>query len=167
MRKFKIFLITLIVPLVSFTTMHKFYVSVTQFDYIKEKGELQITTRIFIDDLEKLLRERYDETIVLAGDKEPENVNELIETYLSQKMTIVINDEVKVFTFLGKEYEDDIALCYLEISNIDAIKSIEITNAVLFDLFQEQQNIIRTNINSKKKSFILIPENDKGLLNFN
>jgi len=72
----------------------------------------------------------------------------------------------KTFAFLGKEYEDDIALCYMEISDIKSINSVEITNSVLFELFDEQQNIIRTKINSKKKSFILIPENDKGLLNF-
>lgn len=167
MNKLKIFLCVIAVSLMSFTTAHKFYVSVTQINYIEEKAEVQITSRIFIDDLEQLLRERYDETIILAGDKpEPKKVNELIGKYLSQKLTIVINGEEKAFKFLGKEYEDDIALCYMEISDIRSINSVEITNSVLFELFDEQQNIIRTKINSKKKSFILIPENDKGLLNF-
>ncbi len=167
MSKIKIVLVLIVISLSSFATIHKFYVSVTQFDYIKDKGELQITSRIFIDDLEKLLRERYDENITLAEDNESEKVNAFIEKYLSQKLGVVINGEVKMFKFLGKEYEDDIALCYMEISGITSIESIEITNTVLFDLFEDQQNIIRTKINSKRKSFILIPENDKGLLNFN
>ena len=55
---------------------------------------------------------------------------------------------------------------YLEIEGVKEINSFEIQNLVLFDLYAEQQNIIRTNINSKNKSFILIKENDKGLLNF-
>ena len=167
MNKFKVFLFVIAVSLMSFSTVHKFYVSVTQIDYIEEKGELQITSRIFIDDLEKLLRERYDKTITLAGDNEPKSANDYIGKYLSQKIKIVINGEEKTMKFLGKEYEDDITLCYLEISDIKSINSIEITNTVLFELFEEQQNIIRTKINSKRKSFILIQENDKGLLNFN
>ena len=167
MNKFKIFLFIAAVSLMSFTTMHKFYVSVTQVDYIQERGELQITSRIFIDDLEKLLRERYEENITLAGENEPIAVDAYIEKYLSQKISFTINGEEKAFKFLGKEYEDDIALCYMEISGISSINSIEITNTVLFELFEEQQNIIKTKINSKRKSFILIQENDKGLLNFN
>jgi hypothetical protein len=167
MNKFKLFFLLIAVSLMSFSTMHKFYVSVTQIDYIEDKGELQIISRIFIDDLEKLIRERYDENVTLAGDNEPEEVNTYIEKYLSQKINITINGEGKELKFLGKEYEDDIALCYLEISGIKSVNSIEITNTVLFELFEEQQNIIKTKINSKRKSFILIQENDKGLLNFN
>ncbi len=167
MNKFKIFFFIAMLPLMSFITVHKFYVSVTQIDFIEERGELQITSRIFIDDLENLLRERYDENITLAGDDELDTVDKYIGNYLSQKINIIINGNQKEFKFLGKEYEDDIALCYMQISDIEAINSMEIRNTVLFELFEEQQNIIRTKINSKRKSFILIQENDKGLLNFN
>ena len=71
------------------------------------------------------------------------------------------------FTFIGKEYKDDIAYCYLEIVNISEVKSIEVKNRVLFDVFTDQQNIVRLKINDKNKSFLLIPDNDNCLLNFN
>lgn len=160
-------LLILMLPLFAFTTMHKFYVSVTQMNYIEESGELQITSRIFIDDLEKLLRERFDDSITLAGQDEPDIVDSYIEKYLAQKIQVVINGEERTAKFLGKEYEDDIAICYLEISDIASINTLEVTNTVLFELFEDQQNIIRTKINGKRKSIILIQENDKGLLNFN
>ncbi len=152
--------------MLAFTAVHKYYVSVTQIDYVEERGELQITSRLFIDDLEKLLRERYDEGITLAGENETKKVDIYLEKYLKQKIGIKINGEPKTLNFLGKEYEDDIAICYLEVSGIKSIESIEISNRVFFDIFEEQKNIIRMKINSKRKSFILIPENDKGLLNF-
>ena len=166
MKKFLGLILIVILPLLAFTTVHKYYVSVTQIDYIEEREELQLTSRIFIDDLEKLLRQRYDESITLAGDNESDKVDLYLGKYLRQKIGVKINGETRTLSFLGKEYEDDIAICYLEISDIQSIKSIEITNTVLFDIFEEQKNIIRMKINSKRKSFILIPENDKGLLNF-
>jgi hypothetical protein len=57
--------------------------------------------------------------------------------------------------------------CYFEIEDIPEIRSIALTNEVLFDLFSDQQNIMRLKINDTHKTFVLIPEEKTGLLNFN
>ena len=167
MKFIKPFLFVLIIPLFAFTSLHKYYISVTQVDFIEEKQSVQITTRIFIDDFERLLRERYDESITLAGKVEPKTTDIYIDKYLKERIKVKINNETVSLHFLGKEYDQDIMRCYLEIEGISSIKSFEITNRVLFDLFKEQQNIVKTKINSKQKSFILIPEKDSALLKFN
>ena len=167
MKTFKFVLLILLLPLLAYSTAHKFYVSVTQVEYIKEKQTVQIISRIFIDDFEELIRQRYDEGITLDTSKEEIQIDFYIERYLQEKIKIKINDSIQTLVFIGKEYEDDIIYCYLEIKNISVIKSFEITNQILFDLYDEQQNIVTTNINSKNKSFILISQNDKGVLNFN
>ena len=71
------------------------------------------------------------------------------------------------FAFLGKKYEDDIVYCYLEIEGVTEIKSLLITNDILCDLYREQENIVRTKISGKNKSFVLNKANNKALLNFN
>jgi len=150
----------------AFASAHKFYVSVTQIDYIKDKQSVQIISRIFVDDFENLIRERYDNSIALEENSESEKVDLYIERYLKSKIKIKINDQDVTFHFIGKEYELDIMYCYLEIENVEEIKSFEVTNQILFDMFQEQQNIVRTNINSKQKSFMLTTQNDKAQLSF-
>lgn len=160
-------LILLVIPLFAFTTIHKYYISVTQIDYLQKKQSVQITTRIFIDDLEKLLRERYDETITLAGKNEPSTADLYIERYLKEKIKIKINNKEVTLSFIGKEYDADLIKCYLEIEGIKKIESFEISNEVLFDLYGDQQNIIKTKINSQQKSVILIPQNRSALLKFN
>ena len=166
MQSIKLFFIILVLPLIAFTTAHKFYTSVTQIEYVKEKQAIQIISRIFIDDFEKVLRERYDQSITLSDINEKEQINSYIGKYLTSKINIKINDIDSEIIFLGKEYENDVMICYLEIINIEHIKSLEITNTVLFDLYSKQQNIVRTNVNSNKKSFILLKGNDKGVLKF-
>ena len=157
----------MILPLMAFSGLHKYYISVTEVDYIKDKQSVQITSRIFIDDFEKVLRERYNENVVLAGKKETKEVNQYIEAYLRSKMKVRINDNDMNFIFIGKEYDVDIIQCYIEIQNVQQINSIEITNEVLFDLFEDQQNMIKTKINSKQKSFLLNQNNKIAVLNFN
>lgn len=147
--------------------LHKFYVSVTVIEYVEEKKALQIISKIFIDDIEKLLQERYDETIKLAEKDDESAINPYIERYLKEKLLINVNGKPVAFSFLGKEYENDIMVCYLEAENVEPISNMEIESKVLYNLFPEQENIVRTKINGKHKSFILIKENPKGMLNFN
>lgn len=166
MKPLKIFLLSIPLMLVAFTSMHKYYVSVTQIEYVKEKQSLQIITRIFIDDFEKMLRQRYDKEITLDTPTEKTSVNYYTEKYLLEKVKININGKPVILKFIGKEYENDILICYLEVENIPEILNFKVSNAVLMDLFREQENVIRTHINGKYKSFILNTANDKALLNF-
>jgi hypothetical protein len=166
-KTIKIILLLTVIPLFAFTAFHKYYISVTQVDYIQDEQSVQITSRIFIDDFESVLRERYDENIVLAGKGESKDVDLFIETYLKNKISIKINGKDMKLNFIGKEYDLDIMLCYIEIEDVKEINSIEISNQLLFEVFDEQQNMIKTKINSKQKSFLLNHNNKKAMLKFN
>ena len=78
-----------------------------------------------------------------------------------------MNDAPVQFKFIGKEYKDDIVYCYLEVDNITDVQSIEVSNRALFDIIPEQQNILRLKLLGKNKSFLLLPDNDSCVLNFN
>jgi len=55
---------------------------------------------------------------------------------------------------------------YLEIPNISSFERIEIENKILFDTFEDQQNIIHIKTPDARRSLVLDKENPKGLLNF-
>jgi hypothetical protein len=156
-----------VILLLSFTTAHKFYVSVTNVVYSEKNDSFQITSRIFIDDLEELLKERYGIDAKLATTDEAKVSNAYIEKYFRAKFSIELNGEVAQYTFLGREYDNDVILCYMELTdvNFSELKSISIQNEILTDLFEEQQNIVHIKCNGQKKSFVLIKENNKGMLN--
>ena len=166
MRFSKLLVLLIAASLMSFSVAHKYYVSVTDIEYVKEIQSVQIASRVFIDDFEKMLRDRYDEKITLDIGKDESQIDVYTERYLKSKLRIKINNIDQEFEFLGKEYEDDLVYFYLEIKDISEIKSFQIVNQVLFDVFEEQQNLVKTKINSKKRSFMLIARNDKGVLNF-
>ena len=157
----------MILPLVAFTVAHKFYVSVTNISYSDKDQALQITSRIFIDDFEEVLMERYGVVSNLATDSETALADEYIEKYLKTKFLVFIDGEQRQYKVLGKKYDNDIMICYLEIPEIDLgnIKAIAVQNELLTDLFDEQQNVVHFKIKGKKKSFVLIKENNKGMLN--
>ena len=167
MQLIKKTLLILSLPLLAFTVAHKFYISVTSVEYSDKDRALQITTRIFIDDFEKVLQERYGIKGSLATREESDMADAYIEKYLRTKFMVEINDRPVDFDFLGKEYDNDIMICYLEVPKIDmsTATSISVENEVLMDIFEEQKNVVHFKLGNQKKSFVLIRENNKGMLN--
>ena len=159
------YIILLIIPLFAFT-LHKYYISMTKVEYKKESKTIQITMRIFIDDLQETLNKTYHKDIELALPNESKEIDSLIRNYIPNKFSIKINTYKKTATYLGKEYEDDAVYLYLEVENIENIHSIEIKNSMLTELFSTQKNIIKLIINDKKKTFILTKQKDNDLLEF-
>tara|TARA_R110002167_G_scaffold121556_3_gene299845 strand:- start:882 stop:1388 length:507 start_codon:yes stop_codon:yes gene_type:complete len=157
----------LLLPLFAFTAAHKFYISVTNVAYSEKDQALQITMRIFIDDFEKVLRERYDIIALMATENELELTDEYIEKYIRAKFAVEIDGVPVAFDFLGKKYDNDITVCYIEVPKVELTKhkTIQIQNEILTDLYEEQQNVLHFKINGQKKSFVLIKENNKGMLN--
>jgi len=167
MKGFKFCVILFMVPFFAFTAVHKYYISVTQINYVPEKESVQIISRLFIDDFESVLKSNYDDRIVLAGKDEAKTVDAFMDKYLQKHIQIIVNGNPLTFSFIGKAYDGDIVKCYLEVEHVKSIESFSITNGVLFDLQTDQQNIVKMNINSKNKSFILTSDNPNALLKFN
>jgi len=160
-------LFLLLLPLLAFSTLHKFYVSVTNVNYYERDDALQITTRIFIDDLEEVLKERYDVQTFLATEEEAQIADFYIEKYLRTKFLIGLDGKIAEYDFLGKKYDNDVIICYLELPNVglDQLKKVEVHNEILTDLFDEQKNLVHIKWKGNKKSFILTKSNAKGMLN--
>ena len=167
MKFLKITLLLLVVPLIMSLTIHKFYVSTTKVEFVKEKQTVQVITKIFIEDVEQALQARYSPSISLDSPKETASDIEYLKKYVFQKLKISINGNPVTFKYIGKEYDIDIVNMYFEIENISEVKTIEIENKILFDMFPEQQNIIHFKTSESRKSLVLDRDNPKGMLNFN
>lgn len=166
MKYFRISLLLLIFPFISATSAHKFYVSITKIEYVKEKKSLQIITKIFTDDIEDALQQRYDSTILLDSGKETETTDEYVQKYILQKLKIKVNGQPVQLNFIGKEYDVDMLVAYIEVTNVPNLKTIEIENKVLMEMFPEQQNIIHLKTTNSRRSLILDRDEPGGRLKF-
>lgn len=165
MKSKKIYLLLLIIPLLSFS-MHKYYISLTEINFVKEKKSVQIIMNVFMDDIEVALNKANNIDLQLTTKKELPNNDVYFSNYLKNNFSLKINDKKVNYTYIGKEYEGDIIYFYLEIKEIENVKSIEITNKVLISDFPKQENMIKINLEKEKKSVLLTKKNDKALLKF-
>ncbi|OYQ44830.1 hypothetical protein CHU92_02300 [Flavobacterium cyanobacteriorum] len=145
---------------------HKFYVAVFQLEYRPEKKVVQMTARIFVDDMEAALKKQFGKTFYIGQKHEVAGADEYLKKYLAGKIRVRLNGIAKPLNYLGKELEDDVLVCYYTLPAENPIKSIEVKNTTLFELFPDQQNIIHTNINRNKKSLLLTNDTEQGILDY-
>jgi hypothetical protein len=115
---------------------------------------LQITLRIFKDDLSNAISDTY-------LDQKTDDLNLIdelyfkqVDKYINSKISIQIDDKKFEMDYLGLETKNDMYVCYLEIENLPIYSNMVISNKILFEIFDDQQNIIHVKRNDKRQSFI-------------
>ena len=161
----RIFLSLVIFIAITSMTVHKFYVSVNQIDFVPKKKALEITSRIFIDDIDLALEKKYGKKYYFGTPKETSESVDFLKKYLKEKFAIKVNGQPKEIIFLGKEVEDNVLICYLTVKDIEKVTSLEIKNTILMELY-DQQHIFHTNILGDKKSLLLTSGEIVGLLKY-
>lgn len=158
--------IVFLVLFVMLTSMgiHKFYTSIYQINYVPQKKMIQITSRIFIDDLNNALEKRFHTKSFIGTNKETPQDEQVMKTYLAEKFSLKVNGTLKPMSFRSKEIEANVLICYFRITDIPKITKLEIENSALTELNSDQQNIIQANISGEKQSLLLTSENFKGML---
>lgn len=140
---FRTSLLTLVCLLgfsVSSFEAHDFHYSFTVVRENARANTIEIEMKVFTDDFERLLESIYKPDLDLGSETEYEDTDELINTYLREHFSVIINDVPLQFSFIGKEVENDITWCYLEYIRPPGVNVIEVKNTVLFELFDDQIN---------------------------
>lgn len=165
MKKIRLLFLLMLLMTLSSMALHKFYVSVNQIDFVPKKKALEITSRIFIDDIDLALEKKFGKKLYLGTSKESSESLDFLKKYFKEKFFIKVNGQQKEIILLGKEVEDNVLICYFTVKEVDKITSIEIKDTVLMEIY-DQQHIFHTTILGTKKSLLLTSGNTQGLLNF-
>lgn len=165
-KKTKYFGLIVAFVMLSGFTMHKFYVSIYQINYAPEKKMLQITSRIFIDDINDALEYKYGKKTALGDQNETVADVTILQQYLTENFLIKVNGQQKPIRFISHEFENNVIICYFTVKDVAKIKTIEVRNAALFELFPDQQHIINTIVLGKKESLLLTIDKKSGVLKY-
>jgi hypothetical protein len=145
---------------------HKYYMSLMQINFVQEQQALQVTVRIFVDDLQTALNAVGTAAVEIATDREPLGIEKRYRAYLNKQLSFEVNNRKKKFVYLGKEYEENQVVFYLEIQGIDSLQSLRIKNTLLTHALREQKNIVKTKAYGKNKSVVLTKNKSKSLIYF-
>ena len=142
---------------------HKFYVSLVQVEFNLETEAIEITMKIFTDDLEYAISGS-QRPYGLGSENEPPEADSLLNGYIQKNFSIAVNGQLYAPNYIGKEVEMDVTWIYTEISEIESISSVEVSNSMLTELFDDQVNLVNVKYLGQKKGLLLNRNNSSGTI---
>jgi hypothetical protein len=135
-----------------FGMIHPFFVSMTDINYNSKEKELEISVRIFTDDLENTLRKYHSEKIDILRPADIKEMNGFVDNYIQKHLQLQVNGSPVQMNFLGYEEQSESIWSYLEVKNINNVQKLNITNSLLHDYNTNQVNMIHVKANDKEYS---------------
>jgi hypothetical protein len=146
---FRYFLLA--VPLLLSADLHEYYVSVTRANYNPASARLEVSMKLFTDDLERTITQNTGQALKLSSYEDADQAEAFFDDYMSKQFTVTHNSNLMDFTFIGFEPGPDETWLYAEIE-MPARGNFNVKNTVLFDVFPEQINILHLKANNIEQS---------------
>ena len=139
----------------SSSSFHDYYVSSTEVVLVEDKQQLQVTTRVFIDDLEAYFNAQTEDKIQLQPDLETAKIDSLVHVFFKNNFNLFFDKKEVAINYIGRQYIEDQILIYAEATEVYPPSSFEIHNTILIPFRTGQQNIVHLKTTNTKKSFLM------------
>lgn len=150
-----------------FIALHPIHISITEVTHNEKVKALQLTVRIYVDDLETSVRNQVREPeLDLLNPGKDRTTDALVKAYLAERFFVKVDKKLVKQNYLGHEMEGPAMVCYIEIENIRKFTSLEITNRVIHETYDDQSNLVNVNYQEKVKSMRLTVEEPTGVVVF-
>jgi hypothetical protein len=126
---------------------HKFHASFATLNYNEQSKSVEVTMRIFPDDLEAALSKQLGRSVKLEKSKES---SLMIMNYLRKTFELKQGGRVQTFRWVGMELGVDSAWLYFEAKLPAGIVGAQIRNQFLCELFDDQTNVVSIKYRGKQ-----------------
>jgi len=134
---------------------HPFYISLTEMRYNPDSQRIEVSQKIFWDDLEEALTAASGQQVNFLNPADPELLNALVQRYLLKHNRLSVDGKPLELQYLGFEVEEDAAWFYLESGKVKKPRELTVENELLLEHFPGQQNIIHVYFGNKPKTLML------------
>lgn len=154
----------------TFEKKHPFYISVVDIKHDAKTHNLNISVKLFTNDIESALKKTsrpgVTKTIDLLNPKNKPEMEQELMNYIQKRLFIEVNLKPTKLNFIGYEKEEDAIWIYLEIKKVNQPKKLKINTKLLYDFLPLETNIVHVDINGVKKSSKVTNPDSKVEFNF-
>ena len=132
--------------------LHPFHVSVVEINHNATDKTLEISCKLFTDDFEKVLVQNYKTKIDLSNPPDRKAMDSVVKKYIISHFSISVDGKQGNLTYLGFEKDNEGVYSYVQVENVASVKKVELTNKLMYDMFDDQVNIMHVVVKGERKS---------------
>ena len=149
------------------SVFHPFFVSMTEFNYNNKDKELEISVRIFTDDLENTIRKYHPGVKVdILHPASQEQMNQFVSDYIQKHLQLTLNGKPVTISFVGYEQQSESIWTYFEVKNVTGVQKLDVTNNLLHDYNTNQINMMHIKVGDNEQSYKLDYPDSKTTFSF-
>jgi hypothetical protein len=130
-------------------------VSVIDIKHNAKDKTIEISTKIFVDDLEAILKKNNNKTFDLSNTTLKSETNAVVAKYLQSKLQLTINGKPQTIKYIGYEIQKESVWIYAEVEDVTTLKKLSINCSLLYDYQEKQMNIFNIKANGGEKNYKL------------
>jgi hypothetical protein len=146
--------------------LHPLHISVTEITLDEKEKEFEIMLRIFTDDLESAIRNAKKDTDLNLLNPSNTTTDKLVWEYLQPRFKLIADGKIQTVKYLGHETDEDVLIFYIQVQPVKKFTTIEITNSIITEFYDDQANLINMTVKDETKSLKLMRDNPSGKLSF-
>jgi hypothetical protein len=131
---------------------HPFYVAVTEINLNPSDKTLEVSCKMFADDLEQILEKNNHVQLDISSVKDKAKFDSYIPAYVKNHLSLSVDGKPSTLSYIGFEKDKESAFCYFQVENIASLKKLDVNNSLLHDFTADQINIIHVMVNGKRQS---------------
>ena len=132
--------------------LHPFHVSVVEINHNPADSVMEISCKIFTDDFERILVKNYKSKVDLINPPDRKATDKLVYDYIKTHLLVKADDKSQTLSYLGFERDNDAIYVYVEITKIPAVKKVEVSTTLMYDLFDDQTNLVHVMVGGNRKT---------------
>jgi hypothetical protein len=134
---------------------HPLYISVTEVSHNAKDRILEVSCKVFTNDLETVLEKMSGGRVDLSAAATKAATDKLIDTYVEKHLRLKVDGKPVQLHFVGSEQENDGTWSYFQVNDVSSVKRVDVVDELLYDSFNQQINILHVTVGGQRKSFRL------------
>lgn len=134
------------------TVVHPFFMSVIDINHNAKDASIEISVRVFSDDLEKTLEKYSKQQLDILSPKDKPVIEKQLLAYMTEHLKLNVNGKPVRFTLVGYEQQMESTWCYFEIEKQPVVNQVAVDCSFLYDYETNQVNIVHVKSKGVQKT---------------
>ena len=136
--------------------LHPVHVSLSTIDIKPETGEIAISIKLFADDFESIVNQKYNTKLKLMEGLDPGQDIYFINRYIDSSFVLTINGKkIEGLDYMRNQMNEGAIWLFYKHESGTRIGNITIINSLMCDLYQDQTNLVIIAVKDEQNGYRL------------